>query len=230
MKVIDKEQERIEKENTPEGKKLKLIRTIVLGVIVVIVAIFLYLSGHHPMFIGTPHLVTVGGFEVEPGKTTVSELAAAGFFLSDYNMRQAEIFSNGVDTDYQESYDISSPVEKQSYYDMLILVKNGQQYASLSVVNESVSSATLGDCKVRSITIYEADEESETASLDGVSMDQLNQATLTEVAGEPESISEDTASDEKITVVEWEKGNYFMELSMKEDGTVYRITSKYEKK
>lgn len=230
MKVIDKEQERIEKEKTPQAKRLKLLRTIVTAVILVIFAAFLYLSSHHPMFIGTPHVVTVGGFAVEPGKTTVRELEAAGFYLSDYTMMSTEIYDTEVISGYLEAYDLSSSVEKQSYYDMLTLVKDGQRYAGLSVVNESVKSAALADCKIRSIIIYATDEESEIASIDGVSMAQLTQAALTAAAGEPASISDSTASDEKLTVAKWEKGNYFMELSMKEDGTVYSFTSKYEKK
>lgn len=230
MNVVDKEQERIEKAKTPEGKKAKQLKSIATAAVVVIAAAFLYLMGHHPMFIGTPHIVSVGGISIEPGKTTVGELGAAGFFLSDFSMRKTQISGGQVTSGYEEAFSLSTPVDSKSYYNMLRLIKDGEAYASLSVVNESTSSKTLADCKVRSITVYATDEDAQSASVDGISMAQLSQESLIGAAGEPKKIDDSSVSDEKLSVAKWEKGNYSMELSTKEDGTVYSITSKYEKK
>ena len=230
MKVVDKEQERIEKANTPEGEKSKRLSTILTVVAVAAFAVFLYLSGHHPMFIGTPHVVTVDGFTVEPGKTTVGELGAAGFMVSDFSMRKTNISGGQVTSGYMEAFAPSTPVEGKSYYDMLRLVKDGEAYASLSVVNESSSDATLADCKVRSITVFSTDEAAMTASIDGIPMEGLTQESLAGVSGEPERVSDSTLSGEKKIVAKWAKGNYSMELTMNEDGTAYSFVSKYEKK
>ena len=230
MKIVDKEQERIEKANTPEGKKSKRRSSALTAVAVIVFAVFLYLSGHHPMFIGTPHIVTVDGFAVEPGKTTVGELGAAGFFVSDFSMRKTNISGGQVTSGYMEAFELSTPVEAKSYYDMLRLVKDGEAYASLSVVNESSSAATLADCKVRSITVHSTDEAAMTASIDGIPMEGLTQESLAGAAGEPERVSDSSLSGEKKIAAKWEKGNYSMELTMNEDGTAYSFVSKYEKK
>lgn len=230
MNVVDKEQERIEKAKTPEGKKAKQLKTLATVAVVVIAAVYLYLSGHHPMFIGTPHIVSVGGITIEPGKTTVAELGAAGFYVSDFSMRKTQISGGQVTSGYAEAFDPSTPVDSKSYYNMLRLIKDGEAYASLSVVNESSSAKTLADCKVRSITVYASDEDAQSASVDGVSMSQMTQESLAAAAGEPKQISDSSVSDEKLIVAKWEKGNYGMELSTKEDGSVYSFTSKYEKK
>lgn len=230
MKVVDREQERIEKANTPKGKVSKKLSTALTVVVVIAAAVFIYLSSHHPMFIGSPHMVSVGGVTVEPGKTTVGEMSAAGFSLADFSMRKTNISGGQVSSGYEEMFDTSSPVEARSYYDMLRLIKDGEAYASLSVVNESPSSATLADCKVRSITVFATDEEAMTASIDGISADGLTQESLSKVAGEPNKVGDSSFSGEKKTVAKWEKGYYSMELSLNEDGTFYSFVSKYEKK
>ena len=97
-------------------------------------------------------------------------------------------------------------------------------------MNESSRSATLADCKVRSITVYASDEEANTASLHGISMDQLTIERLAEAAGEPKKVSDDLLSDVKRTEAKWAKGNYSMELTVNEDGTVYSFSSGYEKR
>ena len=230
MKVVDKEQERIERAKTPQGKQLKKAKALIVLGIVAAMAFYIYNANHNPLYIGSSHIVTVSGVTVEPGKTTVSDLLDTGFYIADNSVRGMNLSGGRITSGYDEPFSPDAPVEASSYYDMLRLVKDGKAYAYVSVVNESSRSATLADCKVRSITVYASDEEANTASLHGISMDQLTIERLAEAAGELKKVSDDLLSDVKRTEAKWAKGNYSMELTVNEDGTVYSFSSGYEKR
>lgn len=229
MKVVDKEQERAEAAASPEGKKKKLIGNLALALVVVVLAAVVYVMNHNPAFTGTPHVVTVAGFSIEPGKTTVQELADAGFGISDFSSLKTVITDGAPVTGYTEVFDLTSETEAKSYYNMLKLVREGKSYGALTVVNETSSAMPLADCKVREISVYSSDEEADTATIDGIAMGQLSVEALTAVAGEPERTSDETNAEGKKTSTFWEKGNYSMKLTVKEDGSAYVFTSSYEK-
>lgn len=213
-----------------EDKGMKGMKRILLGTAAAFFCLAAGLAGCSRAPEGTPHIVTVDNFQVEPGKTTVQELGDAGFFISDSSMRKVKVSGSQVASGYEEAYDLSSEVEPRTYYYMLRLVKDGQSYASLTVVNESSSAATLADCKVRTITVYSTEQKAEEAKLDGIVMGELNVESLTETAGEPDSSKEEDGENGKRTVAKWQKGDYTMELTLNEDKTVYSFSSGYEEK
>lgn len=213
-----------------EKRRAPGLRRIFMGAAAMLLCMSIFLGGCGKAPAGTPHLVTIDGFSVEPGKTTVQELSDAGFYISDTSMRKVAVSGGQVVSGYEEAYELSSEVEPKTYYYMLKLVKDGQSYAGLTVVNESSSKATLADCKVRSISVYSSEEKADEAKLNGIAMKDLTVDALKESSGEPESEEEEESSEGKSTVTSWAAGNYSMELTVKEDGTVSSFKSEYEKK
>lgn len=54
MKIVDREQERIQQEQTPAGKRKKRIRNLATGIAIVAAIAMIYLINHHPAFAGSP--------------------------------------------------------------------------------------------------------------------------------------------------------------------------------
>lgn len=199
------------------------------GAAALLLCMSFYLGGCDKSPSSSPYLVTVDGFTVEPGKTTVQELSDAGFFLSDSSKRKVVVSGGQVASGYEEAFDISSEVEPRTYYYMIKLVKDGQSYASLSVVNESSSKAALAECKVKSISVYSSELKAEEAKLNGIAMGDLTVDVLKETVGEPKGEEEKESSDGKSIVTSWSDGYYSMKLDVKEDGKVYGFSSEYNK-
>lgn len=208
------------------GRKISNI-IYVLGIIIVATVVYIY--NNNPEIAGEAKTVQVGGFEVIPGETTVQDIADQGFDISDYTSRSTQVVGDSVVSGYTEMIDIASPVEGRSYYNGLKMVKEGQAYASLSVVNESKVGNTLASCKVRSVKVYDSDEDAENAVLEGIPMKDLTVKALTEKIGEAE-VSEgvDDAGEKRITST-WEKEVFSLEVVTDEAGKVFSFTSSYEK-
>lgn len=231
MEIVNKEQEREEQSRTPEAKRKKLIKNVVIGILAVIILAYAYLSSHHPMFIGSSHPVTVAGFTVKPGQTTVQDLTDGGFFLANMTSRDVTIKDGEITSGYSEAISPYVETEPYTYYTLLELVKNGQSYARVSVVNESSQKKKLADLQVREIVVNVDKEAATEAELEGIPFEQLSVEKLTEKAGKPKRTTEDELDDgTKMTVTRWSKGHFTMELEVLEDGSVHGFTSDYEKK
>lgn len=229
MNTADKEQH-TKKPISEKEKKARVRAALVFVVLGILIVAMLYLADHHPAFTGTPFTVTAGGCTIKPGETTVQELADAGFTFTNFNSLKTPVFNGKTVGGAPDSLSLSENVKAKSYYDLIQLRKDGELYATLSVVNESSSSKTLADCKIRSISVYSSYEDAGNSSVAGIPMDQLSVETLKAAAGEPESSRDDNLSDEKKVVTIWKNIRYSMELSVSEDGSVYSFTSKYSKK
>lgn len=220
MKVVDKEQERIQKEQTPAGKRKKLIQQIVLSILIAGIIVIIYLLNHHPAFAGSPHLVTLGGVTVEPGKTTVKELTDAGYEISDQSLSEWTEIDGTSAYVYHEVYDLASEVEGSSFY-MLKLVKEGREHAGITIVNHKSSAAKLTECLVYSVEIHASSKGADTDTVDGIKINQLSLEGLQDLLGEP--------SDESSTgVYEWKKGKYSLRLKSGEKEQVLSVQSERE--
>lgn len=217
MNVTDKEKERQREAQSPEGKKKKLIETILTVVVIAVICVGFYIVNHHPYFTGEPHAVVLEGVTVMPGVTTMGELAAAGYEFSD--QEHAE-WTGAGGYQYMEVLDTSAELEGRTYYD-LVLVKDGTAYAEIEVVNESTSGKAFTECILREVAVRTYHEGSYNVSVDGISLGKASEAALTEATG---------LSPEKIgSKYVWKKGNYSVSLELGSDGKVSGFSSKYEK-
>lgn len=221
MKVVDKEKEREEFDKTPEGKSGKMKKNAIQGVVIIVLLAIAYFCSHSPMMIGKPHPVQVGELTVTPGKTTVAEVLASGFQLAE---NQPNL------KDMKVSYDnIISPATKaeaKTEYIAILLVRDGQSYGAVSIVNEG-SAKQITECLISSISLSGA--KGAAVSVDGVAWDDISPETLTEVDGKPSNTYQ-SAGDKQIRTV-WSKGNYSLEIKTNDaDGSLDMVTSKYKKK
>lgn len=220
MEVVDKEQERIQQEQTPAGKRKKLIQQIVLGILIAGIIVIIYLLNHHPAFAGSPHLVTLGGVTVEPGKTTVKELTDAGYEISDQSLSEWTEIDGTSTYVYHEVYDLASEVEGSSYY-MVKLVKEGREHAGITIVNHKSSAAKLTECLVYSIEVRTSSKGADMDTVNGIQVNQLSLEGMQDLLGAPSDES-DTGS------YEWKKGKYSLSLKSGEKGQVLSVKSECE--
>lgn len=221
MRVVDMEQERMEQEKTPEGKRKKLLQNIATILAVAVFVAVMYLVYHHPFFVGQPHMVLVDGVTIVPGETTMEELNKEGYELSDWDHSEMVKENGKMQHIYTEVLDLSTQIEPRTYYSM-VLVKEGLGYATVEFVNESSSSVPITACKIRAVTVADYHEASQNAQLEGILFDELTVDALSAASGlETEELNE--------TYYTWEKGNYLMRLEFRENGTVESFTSGYEK-
>lgn len=220
MEVVNKEQERIQQEQTPAGKRKKLIQQIVLGILIAGIIVIIYLLNHHPAFAGSPHLVTLGGVTVEPGKTTVKELTDAGYEISDQSLSEWTEIDGTSTYVYHEVYDLASEVEGSSYY-MVKLVKEGREHAGITIVNHKSSAAKLTECLVYSIEVRTSSKGADMDTVNGIQVNQLSLEGMQGLLGVP--------SDESDTgIYEWKKGKYSLSLKSGEKGQVLSVKSECE--
>lgn len=225
MKVVDKEQEHIDYENSPAGKRKKWLELLAALVFFLVCATLYRVLPHFEIGGGKPYVIVMDGLEVTPGKTTVQDLANAGYDLSDMSVR---IMASDQDENgnmvfyYREVYDLQSEADARTLYDSLVLVKDEQQAASVSIINDGPSAIPLSKCIVSDISIYNDYIDADKVTVEGVSFSQLTEEKLTELFGKVERSYDNT------TV--WEKGNYNFYLWTTEEGTVRGITTdKYYK-
>ncbi len=228
MQIRDKEQERKNYENSPQGKRKNLISKLIVGVMAVVFLGVVYVMNHNPAYVGTPHEVTVDGFTIIPGETTGAQLYEAGFQISDKSMYSMQLTPEGKPVGYTGYYSLDTEVEKRTYYYGINLIKNGESYAMLEMINTAPSNKTVGDMKVKTITVV--GKKKDVASLEGIPTNELTKEALIEKAGEPESETPTTGDDGEVrTELHWEKGNYEMEVTLNQDGTCESFQSSWDK-
>ncbi|MCH5259761.1 MAG: hypothetical protein J1F18_08410 [Lachnospiraceae bacterium] len=220
MKVVDKEQERIDYENSPAGKRKQWLG-LLAALVFFLVAAFLYrMFPNLEIGGGKPYVIVMDGLEIIPGKTTVQDLANAGYELTDMTGK-VMLNERGEDGEiiyrYRNVYDLTSEADARSMYSSLILVKDEEQAALISIVNNETSAVPLTQCIVSNITIYNHYIDSDKVTVEGTSLPQLTEGMLTELYGKP-----DRNYDNSLT---WDKGNYYLSLKIAEDGTVESLST-----
>ena len=220
MKVVDKEQERIDYENSPAGKRKKWLGLLPPLIFVIICFALSKVLPDIEIGGGKPYVIVMDGLEITPGTTTVQDLANAGYELTDMTGK-VMLNERGEDGEiqyrYRNVYDLTSEADARSMYSMLILVKDEEQAASLSIVNNETSAVPLTQCIVSNITIYSDCIDADKVTVEGTSFPQLTEGMLTELYGKP-----DKNYDNSLT---WDKGNYYFSLKVEEDGTVRSIST-----
>lgn len=173
---------------------------------------------------GEPYAVTMGGVDVKPGQTTVQELADAGFEFTDLGGRS---FTPVEDENgnkiylYESVYDLTSEAEAKTEYSMIIMVKDGEQAASVSLINESSESVPVSECIISYMTIDMGYKDADKVMVEGVSFDQLSIDKLTELFGKQSGKLNDSTT-------RWQRGDYSLNLEISEDGGPQKISvSKY---
>lgn len=211
VEVVDREKQRKEKENTPEGKKAKKIRLCLEIAAFIILFSVLYVVNHNPNAKKDMVTVTVQGVEIVPGKTTVQDILEGGFSLADQQV------ANVIDP--------AAVAEANSYYTMICLVKENKEYGRLTIANDSNMEQEIPKCKVLKISIYHSNEDADQVLVDGTAIKDLTYEQLVDSYGEPAS-SEETTYIEG-TDVKWESKEYFFSADVAKDGTIYSVESSY---
>ena len=220
MKVVDKEQERVDFENSPKGKSKKWLELLAALVVFLIFAVVYRLLPNIEIGGGKPYVIVMDGLEIIPGKTTVQDLANAGYELTDMTGRvmMNERDENGeIVYRYRNVYDLTSEADARSMYSMLILVKDEEQAAGITIINNSTSAVPLSQCIVSNLYIYNDYIDADKVTVEGTSFPQLTEEMLTELYGKP-----DRNYDDSVT---WDKGNYYLSLKIEEDGTVRSLST-----
>ena len=221
MKVVDKEQERIEAENTPAGKKKKWLELLAALVFFLVCAGLYRVMPDFEIGAGKPYVIVMDGLEITPGKTTVQDLADAGYELTDSS---AKIMASEKDENgntlffYRDVYDLESEAEARTLYSSLVLVKGESQVADISIINKGGNSIPLSQCIVSEVTIRNSFLNADKVTVEGTSFPQLSEEKITEVFGKKERMF-------NATTTIWERGQYYFSLDVAEDGTVKKLTT-----
>ena len=223
MKIVDKEQERIDYENSPEGKKKQWIG-LAIGIVFFLVSGILYrVLPSFEIGGGKPYVIVMDGLEITPGKTTVQELADAGYELTD---ESAKVMASERDEDgnfvfyYKDVYDLSAETEPRTMYDSLVLLKGDEQAAEISIINDRGINLAVSQCIITDVTIRNDYVDADKVTVAGTPFAQLTEDKITEAFGK-----KDRSLDNIYT---WNKGNYYFYLTILEDGTVRSVsTNKY---
>ena len=226
MKVVDKEQERIDFENSPAGKRKQWLGLLAALIFFLVAAVLYRMFPNIEIGGGDPYVIVMDGLAVTPGKTTVQDLADAGYDLSDMSVR---IMATDKDENgntvflYRDVYDLSAEADARTLYDSLVLVKGELQAASVSIINNGPSAIPLSQCIVSNITIHNDYTGADNVTVEGTPFTQLTVDKITEVFGKQER-----KFNETTTI--WERGNYYFSLQIEGDGTVKALTTnKYYK-
>ena len=220
MKDVDKEPERTDSENSPAGKRKQWLGWLAAVAFFLIAAVLYRMFPDIEIGGGKPYVIVMDGLEITPGKTTVQDLANAGYELTDMTgkVMMNERDENGeIVYRYRNVYDLTAEADARSMYSMLILVKDEEQAAGISIVNNKASAVPLSQCIVSNITIYNDCIDADKVTVEGTSFSQLTEEMLTELYGKP-----DRNYDNSLT---WDKGNYYFSLHIQEDGTVRSIST-----
>lgn len=211
VEVIDKEKERKEKESTPEGKRAKKIRICLEAAALIIFFGVVYVINHNPNAKKDMVTVTVQGVEIVPGETKVQEILEAGFSLAEQQIAYI--------------IDPETMAEPNSYYTLIILVKDEKKYGTVTIANDSNTAKEIPECTVLKISVYETDEGSEQVMVDGIAMGELTYEQLVDSYGEPASNEETTYIEG--TEVNWENKEYYFSVDIDKDGKIQHVQSSH---
>ncbi len=211
MQIVDRDREQLEEENRLEGKRKKLVEGLIIAVAAIGFFFLARLMNGRESAFDKPYLIMLGDVEVRPGKTSIQDLADAGYGLSDIGGRK--IVQNGEEVSfvYSELYDLSVKADGNTVYTSITLVKDGQCAALISALNRRSMEAPLAECKVESVCVYEDYYEADAVAVEGVKLTGLTAEDLTEVLGKPEGESSDYYT--------WKRGGYYLIVEYREDGT-----------
>ena len=218
MKITDKEEIRIAEEQTPEGKKKKMLSKIGTIAFFAVLFIVFYILDQNHVFSGEPYPIHVENITVIPGETTVEDILQAGYDLSDSEHGEWMYDVGGFY--YSEVIDSTAEADPHSYYN-LVLVKEGIDYARITIYNsEEWKSKPLPECRVSKIEVAAFYEESDQATVLGISLSEVTQEAISEQLGaEPE------ISDSGRCV--WKKGKYSLTLNPDDSTSGRTIISEY---
>lgn len=198
-----------------------------ISVIVVIVCFAgAYAMKTMPMFTGTPYSISIDGYSVLPKETTVQDLAGQGYMLSDF--KQKTFSTAQMQYNYSGFYDLDTMAEATTIYTGIDLVHDNENVASLYIMNPSRQEKKLSECEVNTIALWPSQLERGGYAVEGIAVEELTVEALTEQLGKFKNQSESKDDDgNPITVTTWKKGDYSLELRTREDGSIERVTSKY---
>lgn len=206
-----------QKPQTGQSNKKLIIFLVATGVAF---AVFLYVFTHATFATGKPYSVDVDGTTILPGKTTVQELADAGFNLSDYSVL------------YKQAYDLSAEADARTNYLQIALVKDAKIYAHLEVMNKDASPKPLSACIVSNVnftTTYDYQNDDKIA-VNGVSLKDITPDKMIEASGKPFEVSDYKSYDESRTGTEhvWKFHAYEMHVITLDDGSLYQVSSVFD--
>lgn len=219
MHIIDKEQERREAQKNPETKQKEKIRKLLYGVGIAIFLVAAFFYYRSPSYTGTPHTMQIAGQTIEPGETTVQQLAENGFEIE-----------NGKFLNKKQVYDIAaSTMMGKSYSDLFMLTKDSKSYATIVIVNEDSGEKPLSQCKVREISVSEYYMDYENLIVDGMKLSELTVPLLTESNGKPyDNYTSALPEGGTVETTVWEDKHYGIEIEVGGEGTVRRVVLSYE--
>lgn len=194
----------------PEGKKNMSGKQAIIALIIFLaVGGVVYVINHNPNAKKDMVVMNVGGIEIIPGKTAVSEFLDAGYGLALYYV--------------ENTLDENEILEKESYVSMVALTKDGKKYASISVGNDTGKDAPLSQGIILSVEVADIDESASAATADRVAMKDLTEEKLLEMYGEPDTHEADT--NRGGNKLEWENKGYYFTVNIGDDGKVSMISS-----
>ena len=202
-------------------------KTLLMTAALVVLALIGRVLLNSPATAGTPMEIEILGSTIRPGETTVDDLYAEGFQLSDIQSRQ---FDFNAGTSWYNCYSPGIMTEGYTEYLGLLLIKDDEQVAAVDVVNENRSSQKLGACKVSEIAIYSVDEEDmERCVVEGIPLKDLTLEKLTEVKGEPSGQWDIETEDGTELHTTWSSKKYSLEIkSIQEDGRITTVSLEYD--
>lgn len=220
MEIVDKEQERLAKEQTPEGRKKRALKWVGNLAVFVAIAIVYQVLMHYHVFSGEPYPVSLENITIVPGQTTVQELLEAGYELSD--REYSEVRKDTGMMYYTGVIDPSEEADAKTYY-MMVLVKEGRAHASITVYNwEEWSKKPLGDCKVSMVDLRDFHEKSEQAAILDIPILEATKEAISERLGKEPEVLESGR-------YRWEKGKYSLMFETDENATLGKgVRSEYK--
>ncbi len=221
MEIVDKEQERLAKEQMPEGKKAKKLAIIGRIAFLVVMAIGIYFLDYWRGLSEEPCPISVENITVIPGETTVQELIQAGYGLSDTENKEWVMENYSGYFYYPEIVDPTAEADSKSYYYM-VLVKDGLSYGKVVIYNDAEWQAKpVTECKVSALEVASYDEASNQAMILDIPLLEATEEAISErLQLEPE------VSDSGQCM--WKKGRYSVTLRPHEEGDGRTIRSEYK--
>ncbi|NBJ82530.1 hypothetical protein D5274_11875 [bacterium 1XD42-94] len=206
--------------------KGSLKKNLISAIVLVVCFAGAYAMKTMPMFTGTPYSISIDGYSVLPGETKVQDLAGQGYMLSDF--KQKTFSTTDMQYNYTGFYNLDTMAEATTIYTGIDLVRDNENVASLYIMNASRQEKKLSECEVNTIALWPSQLERGGYAVEGIPMEELTVEALTEKCGTFKNQSESQDDDgNPVTVTTWKKGKYSLELRTKEDGTLDRVTSKY---